>query len=56
MYAKAFLFHQSSRTTNAVVLPVCKKRGFCRQIKNLQHFKAEVYDTLKVMICFNDLR
>ena len=30
--------------------------GFCRQIKNSQHFKAEVYDTLKVMICFNDLR
>ena len=56
MYAKAFLFNQSSRTANAVVLPVCKKRGFCRQIKNSQHFKAEVYDTLKVMICFNDLR
>ena len=56
MYAKVFLFKQSSRTANTVVLPVCKKRGFCRQIKNSQHFKAEVYDTLKVMICFNDLR
>ena len=56
MYAKVFLFNQSSRKANAVVLPVCMKRGFCRQIKNSQHFKAKVYDTLKLIICFNDLR
>ena len=56
MYAKVVLFKQSSRTANAVVLPVWKKRGFCRQIKNSQYFEDEVYDTLKLMICFKDLR
>ena len=57
MYAKVFLFNQSSQQLMLLFyLSVARSGGSVDKLKNSQHFEAEVYDILKLMICFNDLR